>query len=75
MALCVPGLGPRIAEQLAGILRQVAEDEREACARIADAQAKADRLSAARMKDIDNSFDDCAITAEVIAKAIRERKP
>ena len=32
MALMVPDLNPRLREQFAGILRQVAHDEREACA-------------------------------------------
>lgn len=47
--------------------------EREACARLADLQAALDRRKAETLRDVDNSFDDCAITADSIARAIRFR--
>lgn len=73
MALVVPDLNPKLREQFAGILRQIAEDEREACAKLADLQAALDRRNAERHRDTVNSFDDCAITAESVARAIRFR--
>ena len=47
--------------------------EREACASIADVSATKDRKNAASWGDRDNTLGDCAITAEAIAKRIRER--
>ena len=47
--------------------------EREACAKLAELQAALDRRNAERHRDTDNSFDDCAITAETIARSIRFR--
>jgi hypothetical protein len=47
--------------------------EREECAKLADLHAALDRRNAERHRDIDNSFDDCAITAEGIARSIRFR--
>ncbi len=55
------------------IVRQAVEAEREACATLADLQAALDRRNAERHRDTDNSFEDCAITAESVARAIRFR--
>ncbi len=55
------------------VVREAVEAEREACAKLADLQSALDRRNAERHRDTDNSFDDCAITAESIARAIRFR--
>ena len=54
-------------------LRRALAAEREACAKLADLQAALDRRQAEKHEDVDNSFNDCAITAESIARSIRFR--
>lgn len=66
-------LNHRQVERIGELIIEAVLAEREACAAIAEASAQKDRENAARLRGADNSFDDCAITAEVIAKAIRER--
>lgn len=60
-------------EAIAEAVRKAVRAEREACAKLADLQAALDKRQADIHKDIDNSFNDCAITAESIARHIRNR--
>ncbi len=64
MALMMPDLSQKLRDGFAGIMRQVAHDEREACAHLAEIQAGLERL---------HFNDENATTAERIARAIRAR--
>ncbi len=64
MALMMPDLSQRLRDGFAGIMRQVARDEREACAKIAEGVISRD-------EDWDSSYwNQCACR---IAMKIRER--
>lgn len=75
MALIVPDLNPKLREQFAGILRQIAEDEREACAKLCDDFAdKAMKWThEEKDKDAANSFRGQRIAAANLAGQIRNR--
>ena len=72
MALCVPELNPKLREQFAGILRQIAHDEREACAKIAEEQAQV-FLSPEYATDQPISSIGERFACKQIAAAIRSR--
>lgn len=68
MALMVPDLNPKLREQFAGIMRQVAHDEREACAQLAE------RYDGPGVEGyFMNERGDGRKTADDIAFAIRNR--
>ena len=65
--------GEALRQYIRAAIASTKAAEREACAKLADLQAALDRRQAELHRDTDNSFDDCAITAESIARAIRFR--